>query len=560
MWEGNSVETKRKTVMEDLAFWAGEKPDAPFLVDLKDGRETPFTWRETAQTVDRAARAIHAHFGERDHKAAILSKNRAHWIMADLAILKSGSVAVPVFTTMRPETFHYVLDFADVELLFLGESANWAEVKAHVPEGITIVTLPGIDATEGDITWDDFLKQGDGQPAPTGHAIEDIATLIFTSGTTGKPKGVMHSLGSIGRATKTLVEQTESSPGWHFISYLPLAHLAERLIIELHALSVGGTIFFNESLETFGQDLRIAKPNYFFGVPRIWDKLSSAVIAGTEGGADALKAALTGPHASMAAAAVRDKLGLASVEKLVSTTAPVPPHIKEWFDLFGLPLMDGYGQTEILPLATTPAGSNKPHTVGKPAPGVEVRITEEGELIARGPGCSLGYYKMPEKTAETFRDGWVHTGDRAELDEDGFVILKGRVKETFKTAKGKYVAPMPIEAKFLESDYLDQACLVGHGMPQTVILLVVAETATHVPASEIEAHVRERVAEINAGLERHAQVGAVLMAPEAWTIENGILTHTMKVRRDRVLDRFGGAIEKAGQSMGNGATLTVEFL
>jgi len=560
MWEGKSVDTERKTALQDLAFWAREKPDAPFLIDLKGGQQTPITWAETAETVSRGARAMHAHFGGGGHKAAILSKNRAHWILADLSILASGSVAVPVFTTMRPETFHYVLDFADVELLFLGESANWAEVKAHVPDGVTIVTLPGVDPTEGDITWDDFLKLGDGKPAPDGHEVEDVATLIFTSGTTGKPKGVMHSLNSIGRATKTLVDQTESGPGWHFISYLPLAHLAERLIIELHALRIGGTIFFNESLETFGADLRIAKPNYFFGVPRIWDKLSSAVIAGTEGGAEALRAALTGPHASMAAAAVRDKLGLSSVEKLVSTTAPVPPHIKEWLTLFGLPLMDGYGQTEILPLVTTPKGSNKPHSVGKPAPGVDVRITEEGELIARGPGCSLGYYKMPEKTAETFRDGWVYTGDRAELDEDGFVILKGRVKETFKTAKGKYVAPMPIEAKFLESDYLDQACLVGHGMPQTVLLLVVAELAADMARDAIEAHVRERVAEINAGLERHAQVGAVLVAPEAWTIENGILTHTMKVRRDRVLDRFGSVIDEIAKTMGSGAALTVEFL
>ncbi|NVJ70440.1 MAG: AMP-binding protein [Alphaproteobacteria bacterium] len=551
---------ERKTVLEDLAYWAQEKPTAPFLVDLHGGQQFPISWAEAAETVDHTARAICAHFGGGGHKAAILSRNRAHWILADLAILASGSVAVPVFTTMRPETFNYVLDFADVELLFLGESTNWAEVKDHVPEGITIVTLPGVDAAEGDITWDEFLEKGEATARPAGHALEDVATLIFTSGTTGKPKGVMHSLGSLGRATHALVRETKTEFGWHFFSYLPLAHLAERLIIELHALSTGGTIFFNENLESFGADLAVAKPNYFFGVPRIWDKLTQAVIAGTEGGADALKAALTGPHADMVAAAVREKLGLASVQKMVSTTAPVPPHIKEWFQLFGLLLMDGYGQTEILPIATTPEGSNKPHSVGRPPEGVEVRITEEGELIARSPGCSLGYYKMPEKTAETFRDGWVYTGDRAELDEDGFVILKGRVKETFKTAKGKYVAPMPIEAKFLESNLLDQACLLGHGMPQTLLLLVVAETAADVAKEEIEAHVRERVAEINAGLERHAQVGAVLMAPEAWTIENGILTHTMKVRRDRVLDQFGDVIDRTAQTMGGDAVLTVEFL
>ncbi|NVJ97500.1 MAG: AMP-binding protein [Alphaproteobacteria bacterium] len=559
MWGGNHVQAGIRTALEDLGHWANVKADTPFLIDLAAGQQSPISWAEAHEMVGQMAAALHARLGH-GKKAAILSKNRAHWILADLAILAAGNLTVPVFTTMRPDTFNYVLDFADVELLFLGESTNWADVKPYLPDGITVVTLPGIDPAEGDLTWDTLLAEGQTTPAPKGHEKEDIATLIFTSGTTGKPKGVMHSLGSLGRATHALVTETKSEDGWRFISYLPLAHLAERLIIELHCLHVGGTIYFNESLETFAADLSVAEPDYFFGVPRIWDKLSQAVIAGTDGGADTLKAALTGPNANMVAAMVRDKLGLSSVKKMVSTTAPVPPHIKEWFKLFGLPLMDGYGQTEILPIATTPEGSNKPESVGKPIPGVEVRITEEGELVARGPGCSLGYYKMPEKTAETFRDGWVHTGDRAELDEDGFVILKGRVKETFKTAKGKYVAPMPIEARFLESDLLDQACLVGHGLAQPVLLLVIAETATGETEASLEAHIRQQVADINRSLERHAQMGAVLVAPEPWTIENAILTHTMKVRRERVLERFGADIEKAAQSISSGAALSVTFL
>lgn len=555
----STMANDRKTVLEDMAHWAATTPDTPFLIDLKGGQESAVSWAEAATVTDHMAKALHARLGQ-GKKAAILSRNRAHWLLADLAILKSGNVTVPVFTTMRAETFHYVLDFADVALLFLGESTNWAEVKDHVPAGVTIVTLPGIDAAEGDITWDALLAEGEKAPVPEGHAIEDVATLIFTSGTTGKPKGVMHSLGSLGRATTALVNETGSAPRWRFISYLPMAHLAERLLIELHCLRLGGTIYFNESLETFGADLGTARPDYFFGVPRIWDKLSQAVIAGMEGGAPALKAALTGEHAGTVAAAIRDKLGLASVKKMVSTTAPVPPHIKEWFQLFGLPLMDGYGQTEILPISITPEGSNKPRTVGRPIPGVTVKITDEGELAARGPGCSLGYYKMPEKTAETFRDGWVYTGDRAELDPDGFVILKGRVKETFKTAKGKYVAPMPIEAQFIAHDLFDQACLVGHGLPQPVLLLVMAETAVGLSEAQVDAAIRQHVATINDTLERHARIGAVLVAPEPWTIENAILTHTMKVRRERVLDRFGDAIDAVAADMGSGTALTVTFL
>lgn len=560
MWgDENMVANARKTVLEDLDHWASTQPDAPWLIDLKDGRaDTGYSWAEGATIIGQAAKGLKAVMKTPGRKAAILSRNRAHWILADLAILKASMVTVPVFTTMRPDTFGYVTEFADVELLFLGESPNWQDVKDHLPKGCKVITLPGIDPAEGQMTWDELLQAGNEGSLPT-PPLEEPATIIFTSGTTGKPKGVMHSLGSLGRAAKALVEQTESEHGWQFISYLPLAHLAERLIIELHCLRIGGTIHFNESLETFGADLRAAKPNYFFGVPRIWDKLSQAVIAGTEGGAAALRTALTGPHAAMAAAAVRDKLGLASVQSMVSTTAPVPPHIKEWFTLFGLPLMDGYGQTEILPIATTPKGSDKPKTVGRPIPGVEIKILENGELIARGPGCSLGYYKMPEKTAETFRDGWVHTGDRAELDEDGYVVLKGRVKETFKTAKGKYVAPMPIEAKFLESDYLDQACLVGHGLPQPVLLVVPSELCADMAYATIEGEVRTCAAAINATLERHAQIGAVLVAREPWTIENGILTHTMKVRRERVLDRFGKTIDAVAVNIHGGNDMMIEW-
>jgi long-chain acyl-CoA synthetase len=551
--------SNRDSVLADLEHWAETRGDIPWLVDLKGGASHAVTWAEGRETVERAAKAIRHHLKVPQKKAAILSRNRAHWIMADLAVLRAGMNTVPVFTTMRADTFRYVLEFADVELLFLGESANWADVKSHVPEGVRIVTLPGLDPAEGDISWGAFLTEGAAEALPAMPPLEDPATIIFTSGTTGKPKGVMHSLGSLRRATDGLVGETNSETGWNFFSYLPLAHLAERLIIELHSLRTGGTIYFNENLESFSSDLRIGRPDYFFGVPRIWDKLVQAVIAGTDGGAHALRAALTGEHAALAAASVREKLGLASVKHMVTTTAPVPPQTKEWFRLFGLELQDGYGQTEVLPITTTPKGTDKLGTVGRPIAGVEVRITSEGELLARGPGRSLGYYKMPEKTAETFVDGWVHTGDRAELDADGYLILRGRVKETFKTAKGKYVAPMPIEAQVLEEDLLDQACLVGHGLPQPVLLTVPSEAGFMAGQAAIEAAVRRHVSNVSAGLERHAQIGAVIVANEAWTIENGVLTHTMKVRRERVLGRYGTEIDTVAAQIHSGGDLIVTF-
>ncbi len=525
-------------VLENIAHWRNVQPDTPWLVDMKDGQPgQALTWAEGGAVIDKASRAIKAMLKVAGKKAAILSRNRAHWILADLSILSAGMTTVPVFTTMRPETFHYVLDFAGVELLFLGESANWGEVKAHLPDGITIVTLPGVDTAEGDMTWDEFLRLGASVPTPKVDT-DAVATIIFTSGTTGKPKGVMHSLSTLERATDGLVEETESTPSWRFFSYLPLAHLAERLVIELHSIRVGGTIHFNEGLETFAPDLQYAKPDYFFGVPRIWEKMVQAVLAGAGGNPEALKGALTGPNAEVAAAGVREKLGLASVKSMLSTTAPVPPAIKEWFDLFGLSLLDGYGQTEILPITTTSGHEPRKGSVGKATSGVELKLTEEGELLVRGPGRSLGYYNAPDKNAETFQGDWVHTGDRAFIDEDGYVFLRGRVKETFKTGKGKYVAPGPMETEFQQSEYVEQTCIVGHGLPQPVALIVPSETARALDAAELEAKIMALTMHINEAAEKHARIGAILICLEPWTIENAILTHTMKVRRSHVLDRF----------------------
>lgn len=525
-------------VLDNIAHWCKTQPDTPWLVDMKDGQPgQSFSWAEGNAVIDQASRAIKTKLKIAGKKAAILSRNRAHWILADLSILSAGMITVPVFTTMRPETFHYVLDFSGVELLFLGESANWGEVKHHLPEGITIVTLPGVDASEGDITWDDFLRLGDHAPKPLVDT-DAVATIIFTSGTTGKPKGVMHSLNTLERATDGLVEETDSVPGWRFFSYLPLAHLAERLVIELHAIRVGGTIHFNEGLETFAPDLQYAKPDYFFGVPRIWEKMVQAVLAGMGGNADALKAALTGPNAAIASAGVREKLGLASVKSMLSTTAPVPPTIKEWFDLFGLSLLDGYGQTEILPITTTSGHEPRKGSVGKATNGVELKLTAEGELLVRGPGRSLGYYNAPDKNAETFQGDWVHTGDRAIIDDDGYVFLRGRVKETFKTGKGKYVAPGPMETEFLQSEYVEQTCIVGHGLPQPVALIVPSETARALDSEELETKLMALTVRINEAAEKHARIGAIIICLDPWTIENAILTHTMKVRRSHVLDRF----------------------
>ena len=545
------------TLTEQLAHWAQECPDKIWLRDLHEDGQSTFTWQQAKSEVDAVASALEQRFGS-GVNMALLSRNRAHWVLADLAIISSGNVTVPLFTTHTATTAEYILDFTETKVLFLGETSNWDVVKSVLPEGLTVVTLPGSECDGPHITWESLLQEGAGsQPAYQG-APDDLVSLVFTSGTTGMPKGVIQTHESNLIPVRRGEEAFALRESPRFFSYLPLSHIAERQIVEYASLVGGGDVWFNESLETLTRDLPLCKPNVFFGPPRVWEQLQQAVL-GKIGGQEALDALLE-QDAEGIGALVLGGLGLTEVDYCLTAAAPTPPALIHWWDKLGLTLCEGFGQTEAMSLIVTRPEDRKIGSIGKPINDVEVKISDVGELLIRADGCTPGYYQQPEKTAELWQDGWLHTGDKAYIDDDGFIFITGRVKDYFKTIQGKFVAPPPIEGLFAKNKHAEQQCLLGRGFSKTVMVTVLSEAATSLDRGEVEASVRETISAVNAEVEKHARVGAVIISSDLWTIENEILTPTLKIRRERVEAVFAETAEAlARQSAETGEMLVHWF-
>ena len=546
-----------QTLTGQLAHWARECPERVWLRDLNEHGETPYSWSEAQDQVHAVAAALEQRLGA-GNSMALLSKNRAHWVLADLAVIASGNISVPLFTTHTATTAQYILEFTDTKVLFLGETTNWDAVKEVMPEGSLVITLPGVSCDVEHVTWDTLLQEGQGkQPSHQGEA-SDLISLVFTSGTTGMPKGVIQThetnLIPVRRGTEAFASRERS----RFFSYLPLSHIAERQIVEYGSMVACGEIWFNESLDTLLRDLPTCKPNVFFGPPRVWEQLQQAVL-GKVGGQEALDKLLEQDAEGMSAL-VLGGLGLTDVDYCLTAAAPTPPALIHWWDKLGLTLCEGYGQTEAMSLIVTKVDDRRIGSIGKPISGVEVKISDIGELLIRAEGCTPGYYQQPEKTAELWQNGWLHTGDKAYVDDDGFIFITGRVKDYFKTIQGKFVAPPPIEGLFAHNVHAEQQCLLGRGFSKTVMVTVLSDAAAALESAVVQTSVLDTIASINAEIEKHARIGAVIISKDHWTIENEILTPTLKIRRERVEAVFAEKAEQlARQSAEQGEVLVHWF-
>jgi long-chain acyl-CoA synthetase len=330
-----------------------------------------------------------------------------------------------------------------------------------------------------------------------------------------------------------------------FISYLPLAHGFERAAVGFMSMYAGCTVGFNESQATFAADMREVRPTVFQCVPRLWTKFQEGVLA-TFGGQDSLNALLSDPAAAESTKSrIKQALGLDAGRILMTGSAPTPMPLHTWYDALDMPLCELYGQSEILSGTCNLPWDRKPGTLGKPTHNTEIKITDAGEILIKAEAVMSGYLHEPEKTAETLIDGWVHTGDKGEIDEDGFLKITGRVKEIFKTAKGKYVAPLPIESLFVSDPNLDQVCLMGDGLVQTVLLVQLSAEGKATDASSVDEQLLQRVQAMNADLDSHARIGAVLITQDEWSSANGLVTHTLKIKRS--------ALEKRYRSLAEGA-------
>ncbi len=505
------------------------------------GAVKDYTWKDVVGQARRMATHLRELGLEPGDKVSILSKNCAHFFLAELAIWMGGFTTVAIFPTEGADTIKFVLEHSGAKAIFIGKLDSWKNQEAGLPEGIKRITLPMSPKTAGE-SWDDIVEKTkpiEGRPA---RKPDDVAMLIYTSGSTGQPKGVMHGFERITRACEGIVKELHYNSDDRALSYLPLAHVFERAYIECASFIASPHIFFAESLDTFLADLRRARPTVFLSVPRLWLKFQQGVFTKMPPGR--LSFLLKIPILSgIIAKKVLTGLGLEHVRLAGSGSAPIPAELIAWYRNLGLNLLEGYAMTEDFAYShLSTMDKTVPGYVGVPYPGVEVRISDEGEVLIKSLGTMLGYYKRPDLDKEAFtEDGFFKTGDKGERREDGLLKLTGRVKELFKTAKGKYVAPAPIENHINEHPLIEISCVSGVGKPAAYALVVLAEDTRKKLAAgdeELKKHVEEELtallSKVNGKIAEYEKLQMFVIVKDPWSIENGLLTPTLKLKRAKI--------------------------
>ncbi len=529
-----------KTLVHCLLHWEKVQPNAVYFTQpYPDGRIVDYTWAEVAGQVRRMATHLKSLNLPPQSNIARLGRNSAHWIMADLACWMAGHVTVPLYPTLNADTASYIIKHCEAKLLLLGKmdgtADGWNEMQHGIPRELPVISLP-MSPRKDTPQWEEIIARTQPQELPLPKS-DDIATIVYTSGSTGYPKGVVHcfrAMAQVANGVRNLFPVTEQD---RMLSYLPLAHVAERAAVESMSLYFGFRVYFANSLDTFIEDLRRARPTLFFSVPRLWTKFYLGINEKLPPSRQKFlfNLPLIG---KLIKKKILTQLGLQDVRAAITGAAPLPPDIINWYRGLGLELLEMYGMSENFGYSH----ANRPgHTrvgyVGNSNPGVECKIGENGEVLVKSPGQMLGYYKNPEKTAEDLTpDGFFKTGDMGEIDEQGRLRITGRVKELFKTSKGKYVAPVPIENRF-NHPKVEVVCVAGASQPQPHALAMLSldaqkELAGGGDRGAFAAELQMLLDKVNAQLDPHEALDFVVVVKEQWTMENGFLTPTMKIKRN----------------------------
>jgi long-chain acyl-CoA synthetase len=534
-----------KLILDYLYSHETTRADEVFLTQpIGNDQVVDYTWQQVMDQARRMAAHLLAQNFEPGARIAILSKNCAHFIMAEFAIWMAGGTTVAIFPTETADTVRYVLEHSEASLLFVGKLDSFDQQRPGILAGLPIIAFPLAPKNTYE-SWDTVTARTPPVPGMPRRDDQDIAMLVYTSGSTGQPKGVMHNFARISAAAEGISKELKSRIGAdtpnRMLSYLPLAHIFERAWVEAASLVSGNVhLYFAESLDTFMEDLKRARPVTFISVPRLWLKFQQGVFAKMP--PKKLDRLLGIPFVgAIVARKVLKGLGLDQVLLAGSGSAPIPPEVISWYRRLGLNLMEGYAMTEDFGYShySTP-GLNEPGCVGGPLPGVQVRLSDEGEVLIKSPGQLVGYYKRPDLDAEVFTaDGFFRTGDKGERRADGLLKLTGRVKELFKTSKGKYVAPAPIENRINAHPRIEMSMVSGVGQPSAYALVVLAESVRPTVKdaavrAQLTAELAQLLKDVNAELPHYEQLQMLVVAPEPWSIENGMLTPTMKIKRSRI--------------------------
>ncbi|MFO7545339.1 MAG: AMP-dependent synthetase/ligase [Trueperaceae bacterium] len=553
------------------------------------------TWAEYSEQVNALAREI-IHLGlEPGARVAVLCENRPEWMVADIAVQTAGGATVGVYTTSSAEQLEYHLHHSDAVGLILEDAEQLEKWLAIAPrcEGVRFVIVIEPEDVPGTVAWADVLEAGraryDSDAAPVEERLaairpDDPAVFIYTSGTTGNPKGAVLSHANVLWAIDALQAAFPMDERDELLSFLPLSHIVERLISVAAPLRFGYTVSFTENLDTVLTNLQEIRPTVFFAVPRIWEKMFSLVelhmkdanlikraayqwALGTvrgAGTADGLVRRGVGAASAlghlMVLRLLRIRLGLDRVRVAISGAAPIAPEILGYFRAIGVDVREGYGLTESTGLIAINRADVRLGTVGPAFQGVDIRIAEDGEILSHSPGNFLGYHKDPNATAEALEDGWLHTGDIGELDDDGFLRITDRKKDILITAGGKNIAPQKIENKLKSSIYVNDAVVIGDRRKYLVALLVLDEdNVTHWATErqlaystysdlaanpEVRKLIEAEVEQVNRSLARVETIKRFAILPKRLHHEDGEVTATLKVKRSSIAEKFADLIEE----------------
>lgn len=580
-----------ETIASRLVRQAEVRPTAPAYYVREDGIWKSTSWDGYASNVRRAAKAMIALGFEPGQCTAILGRNRPEWCIFHVATMSAGGAAAGIYATNSPDEVAYIVRHSESPIVLVEDEAQWKKVESRrgeLPKLRHVVLMSGAASIADPmvLSWDAFLAKGDSVDDSRFlqrlHALEPggLASLIYTSGTTGPPKAVMLTHKNLAWTAQVAVQMVNLTPTDWALSYLPLSHIAEQMFTIHGPITGGARVYFSQGIEHLRENLKEVQPTLFFGVPRVWEKFYAAVSTKVNS-ATGVKAKLVGWATSVGRRATQERgvggtpkdleyrlarkiifdkikpeLGLANARTLVSGAAPIAKEVLDFFAGLDLPVLEVYGQSE----DCGPTSFNFPDdfrfgSVGRPVPGVEVKIAEDGEIVVRGPNVFAGYYKDPEATNETLIDGWLHSGDLGEL-RDGFLYVTGRKKDILITAGGKNIAPKNLEGEIKQHPLVGEAVVIGDRRPYLTALVSLDPEAVAAYASEkgidaasasrdpaILASIQASIDAMNAKVARVETVKRFTILERPLSIDSGELTPTMKVKRKVVNEKFANLVD-----------------
>lgn len=522
---------------------SGEKV---YLCQPKGDSWEVYTWSKVMHQARLVAGFLYALGLKKGDHVSIYSKNCAQWFIADFGITLAGMVNVPLFPNQHPNSIQYVLEHSESKLVFVGKLDHCEQAYHHIPKNITTINFGFHDELQTTYTWSDILA-GTALENIIFPAQDDLYTIIYSSGTSGKPKGAMYDHERIAQYLRVFandIRRLADLDHYRLISYLPLAHVYERSAIELGSLAIPSTVSFVESLDAFSNNLKHIQPHLFAAVPRVWGVFQKKIEQKISPAK--LKWLLSVPFLSTYLKhKIQRELGLDQCHGFVSGAAHLPKSIYDFFDKLGIPIQEGYGQTENFAYATlSMLETRKSGYVGTPRLDVDIQLGEEDELWMKCPCLMNGFYKEPKATEQSFtEEGWFRTGDIVYIDELNRVKILGRLSENFKNQKGEFIAPTPIEKQFNDDEIIEQLCLYGRELPSNIMLITLSAKGKSMDKEQLKARLQSQLHKTNQGLQSHEKISHVVVIKEQWTTDNNLLTPTLKVKRREVEARYQGLIE-----------------